>query len=466
MTAVESLYNRSPVFVQNMACSMVGFKERRLRYGGAFKRYLAFLEESQWWSRSEIEKYQMECLHKMLDHCYRNVPYYRKAWTSAGVKPADITTLADLQKLPVLKKEDIAPNVDQLISVLHKKSRLHFCHTSGTTGKSLHFYNELKDVQFQWAVWWRFRRRFGIPFDVAYATFTGQPVIPLNASRPPYWRYNRFSKQTIFTMHHILPDKVGRIVRRLNQGDFEYYSGYPSILYRLANEMIDQNLTITRPPKIIFTGVEKLFESQRALMSRVFGCPVTDQYGFSEGCGNASRCEQDLYHEDFEYGILECGEPMNLDAQTTRGKIIATGFANQAMPFVRYEVGDIGTWKAMECACGRKSRVLMEVDGRDEDFIITPEGARIMRFDHIFKDTLQVREAQIIQKEYGSIIVRLVRRARYGPRDEEYIRQEIKRRISPRLNVDFEYVREIDREATGKLRAVKNYIKDTDHRKP
>jgi phenylacetate-CoA ligase len=434
---------------------------RRLRYGGDFISYGHFLDRSQWWSEDEIEKYRFEKLEKLLYYCFHNVPYYRDLWIKINLKPSDIKTISDLKKLPVLKKEDVHANLDKMISDSYKKSRLIFCHTSGTTGKSIQFYERPQDIQFRWAVWWRYRNRFGIQFDSPYATFTGQVVIPIHQIKPPYWRYNAPMKQTIFTMHHIAPEKVRTIVDRLNRGDFVYYSGYPSIIFNLANLIIDQNLEITNPPRIIFTGAEKLFEDQRALISKVFDCLVTDQYGFSEGCGNASRCEKDVFHEDFEYGILECGDPEQIDHNTMRGKIIATGFSNYAMPFIRYEVGDVGIWKSIECECGRKSKVLVGIEGRCEDFIMTPEGTKIMRFDYIFKDTVNVREAQVVQKELGRIQIRIVKRPDYRISDEKYILSEIKSKISRKLKVDFEYVPEIEREKSGKFRAVKSLLKST-----
>lgn len=459
MNVAELLYGRSPVFLQNAACTLVGLKERRLRYGGAFKEYCEFLDESQWWSKSRIEAWQFEHLSRLLDHCYRHVPYYKTLWQRHGVSPADITCLADLRKLPVLKKSDIPPNLERMIADEQDRSDLQFCHTGGTTGTSLQFYMPPQIIQFRWALFWRHRKRFNIAFDSPFATFTGLVAVPLLQARPPFWRSNLFMKQTIFTMHHIVPDKAKSIVDRLNRGGFEYYSGYPSILSTLAGLVVEQNLKITRPPKVVFTGAENLYDNQRALISDVFGCPVTDLYGFSEGCGNASRCEHDRYHEDFELGILECGEPERIDAHTTRGKILATGLRNEAMPFIRYEVGDVGVWSDEPCACGRHSRVLTGIDGRDEDFVLTPEGARIMRFDYIFKDTVNVREAQVVQKEPGQICIRIVKRPGYAGTDEAYIRSEIKAKISERLQVDFEYTPEIERGASGKFRAVVSSMK-------
>jgi phenylacetate-CoA ligase len=299
-----------------------------------------------------------------------------------------------------------------------------------------------------------------VEFDQPYATFTGLPAVPLEQNQPPFWRTNKSMRQTIFTMHHIVAAKVEAFVERLNEGGFDYYSGYPSILYFLASLIEENGYDIQAPPKMIFTGAENLFENQRHTMARVFKTRVTDEYGFAEGCGNASRCEADVFHEDFEFGILECVDAQPIGSDQNQGQIVATGFGSYAMPLIRYEVGDVGTWSKSTCSCGRESKVLTQIDGRAEDYVVTPEGRKILRFDYIFKDTANVRNAQVVQKELGGIDLRIVRRPTYSQTDEELLKKEIRNRISSTLSVNFEYVNEIEREANGKIRAVRSLVRN------
>ena len=145
--------------------------------------------------------------------------------------------------------------------------------------------------------------------------------------------------------------------------------------------------------------------------------------------------------------------------------ILCTGFANDAFPLIRYEVGDTGVWQdsARACPCGRSSRALLRIEGREDDYVITPEGTRIMRFDYVFKDALKVKEVQVVQEQLGEITVRLVRRPQYGTSDEAEIIREIHRWISPRLAVRFQYVEEIERQPNGKFWAVVSKLKSQPH---
>ncbi len=138
----EVVYSHSPILIQNLACNWRGHRERALRHGGEFRSLLAWLQESEWWSSEEIEAYQEERLAQIIRHAYETVPYYRRMFDQLKLKPADVRSRDDLQKLPLLSKEDFRQHRDEFFSSRFSRNQLVFCHTSGTTGKSLQFYLE------------------------------------------------------------------------------------------------------------------------------------------------------------------------------------------------------------------------------------------------------------------------------------------------------------------------------------
>jgi phenylacetate-CoA ligase len=350
----------------------------------------------------------------------------------------------------------VVKNREQLLSRTASRKQLAFRHTSGTTGKALHFYVSKESIAFQWAVWWRHRMRFGLQPGSWHANFTGKRVVPLQQQSPPYWRWNRPMRQALINMQHVTPEKIGSIVEFLNSDHFEFYSGYPSIVHAVATTAQSAGLALTSRPRVVVTGAENMLEFQRRDIAQFTGAVLTDQYGCSEGCGNASHCPDFTYHEDFEFGILEGQEfaPGN-----PAKAILCTGFASEVFPFIRYEVGDTAVWKSDTCSCGRQSRTMSHIEGRKDDYVITPEGARIMRFDYIFKDIVNVKEAQVVQRRFGEVTLRIVRRPTYNLKDEGRLRSEFGRWISASLNVNFEYVTEIGRERNGKFRAVVSCLK-------
>lgn len=459
--SAQHVYERLPVFLQNAVCSYVGWREARIRFDKVFQRLLAFLMESEKWTAAEIEAYQSEQLRRLIRHAYGTVPYYHDRMKNSGLGPDAVQKRSDLGNLPILTKEDVRYSLERLVSERVEKRSLIHRHTSGTTGKSLQFYSQKSAIAFQWAVWWRHRKRFGIDFSTWHLNFTGKVVAPIAQQGPPFWRWNRPMHQVLVGMQHLTPKKVPALISFLNGNHFELFTGYPSILHAFVLAARECGLDLGARPKLVSTGAENMLEYQRRDILEYTGAVLTDTYGLSEGCGNASHCTEFVYHEDPEFGILECVDPVPLGDGRTRGRIVCTGFANPAFPFIRYDTGDIGIWAdpAAACACGRKSPVLLSIEGRVDDYVVTPEGNRIMRFDYIFKDAGNVRESQVVQEQPGEIMVKIVRRPSYNIRDEQSICNEIHNWISPRLGVRFQYVSQIERESNGKFKAVKSLMR-------
>jgi len=451
-TLAERIYPRLPVPLQNAACWYYGKREARVRFGREFDRRLRELLDSERWSAGEIEAYQNEKLRGLIRHAYENVPYYRDRWKALKIAPEDIRSRTDLPKLPVLTKEEVRQNSEKLISATASRGKLFARHTSGTTGKGLHFYMTQEATAFQWAVWWRHRLRFGVSPGTWHANFTGQRVVPITQRKPPYWRLNGPMRQFLINMQSLAPDKIASIVELLNSKDLEFYSGYPSFIHMLAVNSSDAGLKLGAPPRVIFTGAENMLDFQRRDIAAFTGATLTEHYGCTEACCNVSRCPEFVYHEDFEFCMMEGVERTPGDPVKT---IICTGLACDAFPFIRYEVGDTAVWAEQgECKCGRRSRTLSRIEGRTDDYVVTPEGARIARLDYLFKDALNVKEAQIVQRRLGEIAILVVRRDAYSVKDEQDIRRDVKSWLSPTLSVQFEYVNEIPRPANGKFRAV------------
>ena len=110
------------------------------------------------------------------------------------------------------------------------------------------------------------------------------------------------------------------------------------------------------------------------------------------------------------------------------------------------------------CPCGRAGDVFLDVDGRNDDFVVTPEGRRIGRLDHIFKGQRGLIEAQIRQSEPGSIDVLFVAGNRYGPESDQALVREIRLRLGETIDIRLLPVEAIPREANGKFRAVKSTL--------
>lgn len=365
----------------------------------------------------------------------------------------------DLQKFPVLSKEDVRRYWMGMLSDEADKQTLIAHHTSGSTGKALDFFLSRKNLQFYWATVWRGRARAGIHKGDSHLNFTGKLVVPLQQNQPPYWRYNRALNQYMLNMQHVTAKKTPHIVRFINDCRPKFIVGYPSIIHSFTQFVEETGLKVEHIPLCMFPAAEKLYDFQREQILRVFpGMKIMEHYGFSENVASASKCINGHYHEDWELGHLELYAP-EVSEKGMTGTLLATGFKNTAMPFIRYDVGDTATFADRNCTCGLESRVITDIEGRKEDYVLTPEGTRIMRFDYLFKATRTVKECQVIQRQPGEIIIRVVRRTDYKQSDEQNIENLVHSMISPNMKVSFDYVTEIPRTKAGKFRAVISELK-------
>jgi phenylacetate-CoA ligase len=215
--------------------------------------------------------------------------------------------------------------------------------------------------------------------------------------------------------------------------------------------MIEHGRTLDYQPIAVTLGAESLLPQQKGLIEKAFGIRCRQHYGTTEAVGNISECEAGRLHVDEDFGCLEF-----LPNGDGTHRVVATGYANDAFMLIRYELGDDVSLpvEGTACSCGRSGRIVEKIDGRIEDYVVTPGGVRIGRLDHIFKDMTSVREAQIFQADVSAIEIRVVPAAEYSDEDERQIIHATRQRLGPEIGICIKRVAELERSRTGKLRFV------------
>jgi len=451
-----SIYERLPIPLQHLVCSAAGVKIRHERHNRTFYRVLDFLEESQWWSLEQQEEYQNERLRELIKHAYETVPYYREVFTQRKLVPDDIKSSRDLHKLPILEKETLQQRGADMRSRAGPESRMVHGHTGGTTGTAIQFVYDRDTQPWQWAVWWRHRRRFGLKMHDPFVAFAGRPVVSLSSMKPPIWRRNLPMHQTYVSVHHMTKENMRPLVDYLQRRRVRYYSGYASGLYLLATYLLDHGIRLEHPPKVVITGAETVLPHQRRVIEKALGSELADVYGASEQCGNISECEKHVYHVDMEFGVVEFLPMEGMPGNVRR--IVCTGLKNSAMPFLRYNIGDIATLTDSPCSCGRKAPTIQKIDGRIESYIVTPDGRQLGRLDFLFKDSDQVKEAQLVQDAPDHLTARIVRGNGFKGKDEHALLELMREYMGNTIRIEFEYLEEIPREANGKFRQIVSHV--------
>ncbi len=452
----EKLYYRLPVFLQNCAFSLYGWHTSRKRYNRHFHEQLARLEQTQWWSAAQIRAFQDEQVALIVRHAYDTVPFYRRWYDENGVDVRQIRGVDDLQRLPILTKQLVRQHQREMVSSAFPSGGLIQSLTSGTTGTPLTIYQTRDALAFRWAVWWRHKGRFGLKPTDRHLTFGARIPIDQNQARPPYWRSDYINNRVYLSTYHVSRRTVRDIVNYLNSTRFEFYEGYPSAMYVLATLMRENGLRLCSRPRHVVTGSDALLPHHAEEIGEVFGAPVTEQYGMAEFAGNLSKCEQGRFHVDFECCHVETLPRSGSDFHS----LILTGWGNPAMPFIRYEVGDFGRPVDTPCGCGRQSACLSSIDGRLEDYVVTPDGRRLIGMNQVFEYAKNAREIQIYQSMPASVEFRIVPNPGFGQTDKDALIREFRRRGGGQMEISFRIVETLERSSSGKLKAVISEVKN------
>jgi phenylacetate-CoA ligase len=166
-----------------------------------------------------------------------------------------------------------------------------------------------------------------------------------------------------------------------------------------------------------------------------------------------------------EYGILELLDDGKPVPPGVGGELVCTGFLNNAMPLIRYKIGDSAVFSSHACECGRQTPCLESVEGRVDDIITTKDGRMIGRLDPVFKGTSGVKEAQIVQTEIGSVVVKVVTGEGFNQKGIEPLLLELNKRLGLDTAVTVEYVDRIERTSAGKFRSVVSLLSKHDREK-
>lgn len=448
---LEAIYLRLPVSLQNAAVSLEGWRIARRRYGSGYRTAEHAVQAQGDLDAVALRQFRERRLRDFLGVATQS-PYWQEQFAEYGVVPQAHDPFKELGKLPVLTKDTVKQNVARIINPTIDRSTLLWRHTSGTTGSGLVFPETHETEWFTWTHWWRYRRWHGLTPTTWCGYFGGRSVVPVRNTRPPFWRVNRPARQLMLSGYHLSRETAPAYLAALREFQVEWVHGYPSMLTLLAQYAKELGLPIDLPRlRVVTTGAENLSAWQREAVRSAFGVKVVQHYGQAEAAANISECEQGRLHVDEDFSAVEFVDNPH-DAQSRR--ILGTNWLNPAFPLLRYEIGDLAVPDSTACSCGRPGRIVSSIDGRQEDYLTLPSGVRIGRLDHIFKDMVNVREAQFVQSDRHRVTLRIARGAGYTDHDEELLLGEMQQRIGTELQVDVEYVDAIPRGPSGKLRLV------------
>ncbi|SFW22127.1 phenylacetate--CoA ligase family protein [Luteibacter sp. UNCMF366Tsu5.1] len=416
-------------------------------------RYMRRYERDQWLAPEEIQALQFQRLTRLLDWCYREVPYYRRRWDALGIVPRDIRSMADFAALPVLTKADIRDNADELKATSLKDS-LQYKATGGSTGEPLRFGFTRESNDRRVAVMWRGYGWAGSRMGRRTLFLWGGAVgHPSAVHRMKDRIYNAVFARRMLDSFHMSEGNMASYADAIDATRPEVIVGYVGPLVRLAEWLIARGREVARPASVI-GAAEALHPFQRDLIERAFRAPAYNTYGCREFMLIASECEQRHgLHVNADHLVVETLHE-GVPTHTGSGEVAVTDLFNYGMPFIRYVNGDMATQATSRCTCGRGLPMLASVDGRKLDAIRTPAGHLLPGefFPHMLKDVPGLARFQLVQRRLDRLDLSIVRGRDFEDASLDYIRAEVAKVLGDSAELHCHFVDDIPLTRSGKLR--------------
>ena len=431
--------------------------ETRLRKRPTLQR-LAYLDKTQWRSLDELFATQFGELRRLLDHAYRNVPFYRRKLDAAGVTPGDVKSVDDLIKLPRMTRDEARDTLEERCSTVDPKPRVRKT-TGGTTGQPLLFGYDIDSEYWRQAVKLRGYGWAGYHVGDRTLHYWGAPTRPL----PPVKTRAKIFVDRLMKREHYMNCTLRSerdllsVVSAIRKEQPKAILCYTQAGADLARFILERGLRAWDTIPVLCCA-EGLFPADRKKLEEAFGDAVFETYGCREVMLIGTECEAHaglhLSTENLavEVVVHENGKDRPA-APGESGEIVLTDLHNYGMPFIRYTNGDRAVQGTLErCPCGRTLPRLQAVDGRSADTLTDGNGNRVggLVFNLIFSVLAStVRQFQAVQHKDRSVTLKLIPTDKLDDVARDHIHKNLARYL-PGIPVRLELVTEIPPSRSGK----------------
>jgi phenylacetate-CoA ligase len=454
MDVARGAYVRSPKFVRRSLAPLVSLVPARLQFGRTYAQWRERIARAHVDQAYAAEQH-LAGLRRLVRIAFDKSPFYRELFLERfgqGFDP-DTFEIADLQSLPILRKEEIRAAGDRMLTV--PKSSADQGDTSGSNGeRPLTFYldkdRSAREMAFVYDNWSRVGFAAGTP-KIVLRGFGLDGKGGYTTEWDPAMRELRLS---VFPMS---TQDVRRYVELINQHELEYLYGYPSAIELLCRHMSRLGLHLKRPLKGILPISEPLHKHQRTLIADVLGeVPVANFYGLSEKTLFARELKCGTYEFNPLYGLAELvdedGRPITEPGR--EGRLIGTGFTSTSMPLFRYDTEDRATLIELPTAAnGFKMKVGQILPRRKPNFLISSEGLRVVTIDFTPDNPRYfqgIEEYQFFQQEPGKVTIRYIPTEDGTIEDALNVAADLTQRTRNRIVFDTQQVKQLAGGRAGK----------------
>jgi len=409
----------------------------------------------------KIRQDQNRNVSRMIGYAYKHVPYYRETMKRMNLDPSDFTCAEDIEKLPLLTKQDIQKDPEYYVSKeLPVDAYLQHL-TGGSTGIKLVFYEDPASSFLRNA---HSERARGIVSNIV-GKRTGYRVTSIALHESAALQVERFTRDSSWVPRAMRmkrqalsildpPEKNIELINRFRPDAIATYGSYVAMMFAY----VEKTGVYFHVPRVILYGADFLPAQTRNLISHKYGVSVLSRYQAIEAPRMGFECDHhrgihlnlDLYPVrivDSDGRSLPDGE---------RGEVVVSNLVNRGSVVLNYMLDDVASIRSEKCTCGR-SLPLMDMHlGRMDDIVRLPNGSSIhpitVQYLVAWEDVLQY---QVIQETLTHFKVNLVVRPAADTNEiEKSLKIKFEKEFGREISISVRFVEEIERTESGKYRVV------------
>ncbi|OMP32196.1 phenylacetate--CoA ligase family protein [Mangrovimonas sp. DI 80] len=425
--------------------------------GFPIQRARMALKEIQQYSEPEFEAYLDHRKQAIFEYHVKHNPFYRSfAKRASG---------SYWNTVPIMTKRDLQQPLEQRLSKGFATKDVYVNKTSGSSGDPFIFAKDKFCHALTWAV---IQNRFGwhgLDFNASkQARFYGIPLDKKNYYKERFKDYlgNRYR----FSVFDMSDQALEECLSKFEPSKFEYINGYTSPIVQFAKFLQRKNIilkSVCPTLKACVVTSEMLFDSDKTLLETQFGVPVVNEYGASELDLIAFQNPKGEWQVNSETLFVEILDENNQNVPLGgEGRVVITSLYNKAHPFIRYDIGDIGTLSPESTI---QKPILKQLTGRTNDFAILPSGkvAAGLTFYYITKSIIEddgnVKEFVIEQITHNTFKIFYVSSNPLSTEKIKIITSQMERYLENGLHIKFERKERLVRSKSGKLKQFTSQVK-------
>lgn len=344
-------------------------------------------DESVFMPREQLDGLHLRRIQRAMKYAYERVPFYRRLYDSACVKPEDIRSLEDFRsKVPLFDKPELVEDQEKSpggfgVMAMDLSYGNYYYETSGTTGRPYREISSFYDIYATadgWVhSWWNagMRPGDGMYFCFDFGVFAGFWTAYRACERLGLIIYSGAGRSTEQRVEDILRFEPAAVL------------GTPTYLLRLIDTARKMGVDLARSSLEYAAGAGEtggnIPLTRRQIVEGLGVKTYCDMYGISDMMWATSECATESggihVNETFFYSYsVDPESGKEVTGEGTVGENVVTGFNRWMQPMINYRTHDlVRRYRHHEHGCGWTWEWLDGAVLGRTDYMVTIRGVNV-----------------------------------------------------------------------------------------